>query len=168
MKYFWCKDADIPADVAAIGGLGIVGSDVLSELEPNDAGRLTVKPIAPIVDANGTPLSFRLLARTDAIGAVESKIYSSEILRIGTSYPRTAGRVLGALATTDVVCRGGAEALPYKYGELDAIFEAVQSGNSAKLNGLVEVDVEIAQSAFAGYGESEMLCAVEPTNREML
>lgn len=137
-EFYWCKDRDIPRDVLALGGTGIVGFDVLGELPAQAKGLLDREEIGLIRDNQDRLLQFVLLAERTKIPAIQrAYIARSGQVGIGTSYPTITLATIGKQACVTRVCAGGAEALPRKYSDVDAVYELFQSGESAAINNLI-------------------------------
>ena len=122
-----------------LGSMALLGADVISE---QGAGALAVEALEPIQNPAGQPLRFALMARADRLAQVKAKIKANEPLSMGTAYPVTMAREMQALNIAmacnngDVVA-GKVEKMLYEQERgLDAIFEQVQSGDSARAMGL--------------------------------
>ncbi len=115
------------------GSFAIVGSDSVSEYAPKG----DCEPLEPVAD-----LRFALIATSQRVRSVRSKARAGEPLRIGTSYPKTAGAVLASVGVNAVmdertIVSGGVESLPWQPERgVDALFELVQSGESLRQNRL--------------------------------
>ncbi|MBK7257569.1 MAG: ATP phosphoribosyltransferase [Ignavibacteriae bacterium] len=124
------KPADVPVYVeSGAVDAGIVGSDVLRELE---------------CDVN-EPLDLRIGLCRLAVAAIEgSDLTALDHLRIATKYPRTATRFFSARHQHTHIVRleGSVEIAPI-LGLADAIVDLVETGRTLKENGLGIVE-EIA------------------------
>ena len=144
----YCKDADIPGLVIALRGIGVVGSDIYSELDEIEISRLRQHVIGPITNDKGQRLRYGVFCLKSAKATVTSKLERGEPIQVGTSYPKYTSTVLPAGVITRVI-RGGAEALPglFARGEvpddqvIEAIVEVVQTGGTGAANDLTELDI---------------------------
>lgn len=120
-----------------LGTFALLGRDILDE--QGISSYLDVQDLQePITNDAGQPLRYAVMARTDRIKCVEQKIAAGEPLRMGTAYLNTMNRELAALripAITEYpnVVTGKVEKMLYEdERNLDAVFDQVQSGDSAK------------------------------------
>lgn len=144
--------------------MGIVGTDVLDELDDGVRKSFCEQVIGPICNSRGQPLRKVLLVQEQRKSEIEERLGSGDVLRIGTSYPLAAKRTLGNAATILVVCAGGAEALPAMYPELDAIYEAYQTGDSAVVNGLAPIDMALLEARFPAFSVVDTLRVITNVN----
>lgn len=143
----YCRDGDIPRLVSELGGMGLVGSDVLVETKAQALSRLDTTKVGPIADREGRVLRFGLFALQDRSDEVSRMIEQGRTVRIGTSYPGFVGSLAMRSLDMTQVCSGSAEALPrlFQPGRVpnsravDAIVELYQSGRTIRQNELVEV-----------------------------
>ena len=118
---------------------GLVGSDLMEEIEYP----LEAESLMPIEN-----LRFAVATSLDKLDQTTTKMRSNEPLVIATSYPNTAKREMGKLGiivefNARSIQPGGIEALPEQYGEVDAIFDLVRSGDTLRANklGIIEDDI---------------------------
>lgn len=128
------KEKDIPRDIqtAQSTAVGYCGSDTWEEAAALARSGLKARPVSALGD-----LRFALACRPQKLAEVRAKLANSEPLRLGTSYPVTARRVLGERMLSPLIRAGAIEGLPERFPELDGIFEIVKSGDSLRANGLV-------------------------------
>ena len=165
MRWFWRKDKDIPADVLALGGLGVVGTDVLDELADGARCEFSEQTIGVISNMAGQPLQKALLVEAARRREIERRLAEGDTLVVGTSYPVAAKRAMGATIRTGRICYGGVEGVPAMYPEVDVLYELYQSGYSAKLNGLARLDPELVTEVFPAFAESETLRTITRATR---
>lgn len=112
--------------------VGYLGSDVANELDA------PFRPIEPIQN-DGNILRFAMLMNGDDERTLSQLQTQSRVLRIVTSYPVTAGRLvpqLGLRASIEVV-KGSVEAeLSERRLRFDGAIEQVLSGGSVRANDL--------------------------------
>ena len=125
------SDKDVIRDIRESKKLavGLVGSDVTHE---SDVSGLEILPVANIA-----PLRFSVLCVENKLVDIRAKLKNKEPLLLGTSYPRALLKYLGATAETIVLRKGAIEGLPWRFPELDGVFELQKTGDSAVANGLV-------------------------------
>lgn len=157
----YAKDADIPRKILSLGGLGVVGSDVLGELSEDQTTRLQRLSIGPIVQVNpegpyDDALKFAVLSRLGEADYIRRKLRGGKPIRIGTSYPMQTQRMLGDQAIVTQVAAGGAESLPWEYDPctvpdgiaVDAIVELVLSNRTMEANKLEMVQLPGRESTI--------------------
>lgn len=144
----YAKDADIPRKILSLGGLGLVGSDVLGELPDDQVSGLARYPIAPISKQNESGevdvLRFVVLTRSGGAGYLQRRLRGGKTIRVGTSYPSQTARMLGGQAVITQIVAGGAESLPWEYDPcaveermaVDAIVELIQTDRTMRANRL--------------------------------
>jgi ATP phosphoribosyltransferase len=114
------KDIDVAEDVASTqGSIGFVGLDKTLEYGTAEQPAEAVCVI--------TGLRFAILSRPDLTGIVTKKLASGDRLTLGTSYPKILGMVLGETAVAGVKRAGSVEGLPWRFPDLDGIFELVST-----------------------------------------
>lgn len=114
--------------------IGYVGSDRANE-DGYSGFRISLDPI---INEKGQPLRFALIA-LDAL-KLRAKLSSNEPLRVATSYPLSASRLLGSENIFEYVSGGVEAELNDRLDEFDAGYELVQSGDSVRQNGVEIVE----------------------------
>lgn len=154
-RVLYARDKDIPTNILDLGGLGVVGSDVLGELPDDTLDALNRYPIAQItkVNPNGPDddvLRFVLMCRIGEAQIIRRRLKNGKQVRIGTSYPRQAVRMLGNQALLTKIVYGGGESLPGDYDPniidneaiaVDAVIELDQTGSTRVANKLKIVPI---------------------------
>lgn len=126
------KPADVPVYVEhGIADCGIVGRDVLLELEPDLL----------------QPLSLNIGACRIVVAATQNSPPSQAgILRVATKYPRIAARYFGSRGVAiELIQLSGSVELASVLGLADCIVDLVETGTTLRENGLKIIEV-IAES----------------------
>jgi ATP phosphoribosyltransferase len=114
--------------------IGYVGSDRMKE----DGYTGFSETIEPIVNTAGQLLRFALIAQDPL--TVRAKMSGAEPLKLVTSYPLTAIRLMGQNNKIGYVSGGIEAELRDDSNDYDAGFELVQSGDSVRQNKLEIVE----------------------------
>jgi|GEM_PF-1368683 len=130
------RDKTIPYELQGPDRIGFVGSDTWNELPPSAQDGLIYSTAAT------TSARMSLQVPADKVAQTEAKLECGDTLDIVTSYPKTAKRLVKALGSPVrllAVWGGGVEAAPILYPELDGIIEILDTGKTARAEGLITV-----------------------------
>lgn len=119
----------MPQLLKRAGGIAFMGSDNFAELSRQESAGLAFEPVA----LNGA--RFALQVRRDRAGEFDA----GRMLRVATSYPAVTRRALGRTGrpfAVELVVGGSVEAMPYLDPAINAVVDIVQSGETARANGL--------------------------------
>jgi|GEM_PF-4995816 len=118
-------------------GMMLAGSDKVNELCPPSWGWENVAPIPN--------LRFALLTKAELADEVRQKLAQGEPLSTGTEYPLTLRHYLGYAAA--IVWPGCSEGMIdfYGAGKINSVFGLIRSGETARKQGLIVVESDIAQ-----------------------
>ncbi len=104
--------------------IGIIGSDVINELEVDD--------IVELLDLKTGVCNFKLASKPDTL--------ISDINIIATKYPNTSKRLLESIGmNSKIVCMQGSLEIAPIINYSDAIIDLVETGTTLKENGLIEL-----------------------------
>ncbi len=143
------RDTDIAGTVADLpGSFGIFGSDKLAELSPDVTKRLAIEDLRLPVEG----LRFALMAGRYNADEVSQKLTHGDPIAVVTSNPGTL-RVIAEREDLNLriakVVSGQVEKYPALLG-IEAAFDMVQTGNSARAQSLEIIRDDLADVRLYG------------------